>query len=217
MDLDSMVIEDEIIDPLEAAREAWMEKRRGKFTCSKFGDLISEGRAKGETFSQTGLSYIRRVVAERLGSFYETSARSMEWGTSNEPSAIAEYSRRTGVAVDSAPFQFFEYSNLVGGTPDGLIGGDGCIEVKCPFDPAVHVNTLLTRAVPKDYQWQVVGHLLVTGRQWCDFISFDPRMQSPQSMCVVRVNRDEELILFLLQRIRFACDEMTRIMEAING
>jgi len=216
MDLDLMVIEQEVIDPLEAAREAWLEKRRGKFTCSKFGDLVSEGRTKGEIFSQTGLSYIRRVVAERLGSFYEVSAKSMEWGTEHEPAAIVEYSKRTGSAVDSTPFRFLELSDDIGGTPDGLIGGDGCIEVKCPFDPAVHVNTLITRAVPKDYQWQVVGHLLVTGRDWCDFISFDPRIDCRHSMCIVRVHRDEELIVFLSARLRSACDELQRMLQAIQ-
>lgn len=215
MNLDSLVEEQELVDPLEVAREAWLAKRRGKFTCSRFGDLVSEGRSKGEIFSQTGLSYIRRVVAETLGSYYEVSAKSMEWGTEHEPAAIVEYSKRTRSVVESAPFQFYEYSEKIGGTPDGLVGTDGCIEVKCPWDPGVHINTLITKTVPKDYQWQVVGHLLVTNRQWCDFISFDPRIEGPQRLCVVRVNRDEELIGFLLARLTAACEEMQKMLKLI--
>lgn len=219
MDLDSLVEEQEVIDPKEVAREAWLERRRGKITGSHFGDLIGSGRGKDEVFTQTGLTYLRRVAAERFGSYYVTSAKSMEWGTENEAEAIAEYSKVQCVAVDSSPFQFFEYTSAVGCTPDGIVDQDGCIEVKCPYDPAVHVNTLLTRKVPKDYEWQVIGHLLCTGRQWCDFISFDPRMQRPQRLVVIRVERDMELLEFLHSRLSLAVntvnDYVMRIMEGV--
>lgn len=219
MDLESLVEEQEIVDPKEVLRQAWLDRRRGKITGSHFGDLMSTGRGKDEVFSQTGLTYLRRVAAERLGSYYVSgSARSTEWGTEHESEAIGEYSSIRGVEVNAEPFQFFEYTSAVGCTPDGIIGDDGCIEVKCPYDPAVHVNTLLTRKVPKDYEWQVIGHLLCTGRQWCDFISFDPRMSRPQRLCVIRVERDAELQAFLHDRLAMAVDTVNNfVLKIMEG
>lgn len=215
IDLDDLVEDVEVFDKNEAAREEWLQKRAGRITCSRFGDLIGEGREKGAVFTQTGYSYLRLLVAEYLGSWYSVSASALKWGTENESIAIDEYRARTGYLVDSRPFQYFAYNAWIGGTPDGIVGTDGCIEVKCPYDPSVHVRTLLSREVPKEYDWQTVGHLLVTGRSWCDFISYDPRMQSPQNMVVIRVERDEARIDFLKSRLMLAVETLEKmIVEA---
>lgn len=215
MQLDELVEDVELFDPVEQQREEWLRKRLGKITCSHFPDLMSSGRSKEEVFSQTGKAYLRRIVAERLGSWYSISARAMDWGVENEPKAILEYAARKIVFVDNKPFQYFAYTEQIGGTPDGLVGMDGCVEVKCPFDPAVHVNTLLTREVPKEYEWQVIGHLLVTGREWCDFISYDPRMNGKEKLCVVRVERNEARIAELNKRLELAVEYVREMMERI--
>jgi hypothetical protein len=224
LDLDSMEEDVAIVDQDEAAREEWMRKRAGRITCSRFGDLMGEGKAKGDVFTQTGYNYLRLLVAETLGSWYSISANATKWGTDNEPLAIEAYRARTGYEVDSRPFQYFRYNAWIGGTPDGLVGDDGCIEVKCPYDPSVHVKTLISRQVPKEYDWQTVGHLLVTGRKWCDFISYDPRMQSPQNLVVIRVERSEPRIELLKSRLLLAVtvlDEMfiaaTRQSEGVGA
>jgi len=217
MQLDELVEDVELFDPVEKQREEWLKKRLGKITCSQFGTLMSSGRAKDEVFSQTGLTYLRRIVAERLGSWYSISARAMDWGNENESKAILEYAAREIVFVDNKPFQYFAYSDDIGGTPDGLVGKDGCVEVKCPFDPSVHVNTLLTREVPKEYEWQVVGHLLVTGREWCDFISFDPRIEGKHKLCVVRVERNEARIAELKKRLELAVQMVGKMMATLCG
>jgi hypothetical protein len=216
MQLEDMVEDVELVDPVEAKREEWLCKRLGKITCSRFPDLMSSGRAKDEVFSQTGKDYLRLLVAERLGSSYSVSARAMEWGNENEPKAILAYANRFCVFVDNTPFRYFAYNDDIGGTPDGLVGNDGCIEVKCPFNPSVHVNTLLTNQVPKDYEWQVVGHLLVTGRSWCDFISCDPRMDGPHKLCVIRVERSEPRIEELKKRLILAVEEIEKMMKQIG-
>ena len=213
LDLDSMTEDVAIVDRDEAAREEWLLKRAGKITCSRFCDLMGEGREKGAAFTQTGYNYLRLLVAESLGSWYSISASATKWGTENEPLAIDEYRNRTGFEVDSRPFQYFHYNDWIGGTPDGLVGEDGCIEVKCPYDPSVHVKTLLSREVPKEYDWQTVGHLLVTGRKWCDFVSYDPRMQRPQNLVVIRVERSEPRIELLKSRLMLA---VTVLDEMLN-
>lgn len=215
IDLDSLVEDVEVVDKNEAAREEWLQKRAGRITCSRFGDLIGEGKGKDDVFTQTGYSYLRLLVAERLGSFYSFESDSTDWGKENEPKAIDKYKLDNRYEVDSRPFRYFAYSQDIGGTPDGLVGKDGCIEVKCPHNPAVHVKTLLSREVPKEYDWQTVGHLLVTGRSWCDFISYDPRMQAPQNMVVIRVDRDEARIDFLKSRLMLAVETLEKmIVEA---
>jgi hypothetical protein len=214
--LDEMEVESEVFDPLERQRDEWMAKRSGRFTCSKFGDLIGEGRKKDQVFSEKGLRYLRLKVAERLGSWHSISARSMEWGTDNEAAAIRCYEARTGLQVASEPFQFIEVDDWIGGTPDGLVGDDGCIEVKCPFDPQVHVNTALTRQVPVEYVWQVLGHLLVTGRDWCDFVSYDPRIVDKAGLVVIRVDRDEKRIEFLRERLNLAVDQCKLMLKALG-
>lgn len=217
-DLAGAELGDLITDPLEEQRDEWLRRRSGMVTCSNFYKLIGEGRGKGDVFTQTGMAYLRRVVAERLGSWHSVSAASMAWGTENEQSAIESYRDRIGLDVDSRPFQFFKLDDWIGGTPDALVGNEGCLEIKCPFDPAVHVNTLLTRAVPKEYVWQVHGHLLVTGREWCDFVSFDPRIikGDPRRLCVIRCNRDEMALEFLKQRLDAGVSAVKEMLSALS-
>jgi hypothetical protein len=215
IDLDSLVEDVEVIDKKEAVREEWMRKRAGRITCSRFGDLIGEGKSKDAWFTQTGYSYLQLLVAERLGSWYSFGSSATQWGTDNEPIAIDEYRQLTGNEVNSTPFNFFAYNAWIGGTPDGLVGTDGTIEVKCPFNPSVHVGTLLSRTVPKEYEWQVYGHMLVTDRLWCDFISFDPRIEGKQKIAIVRVERDDAKIAFLKSRLELAVKVMGEMMERL--
>lgn len=202
--LDEFEVGEEIIDPVEE----WHKKRHGKFTCSKFGDLIGEARGKGpDSFSQTALSYMRIVFAERLGSFqhsFENAACS--WGNRNELAALNAYFDRTGNELLGHQYNFFELNSFVGGTPDDLVGCDGVVEAKCPYNPGEHIQTVLTKTVPKQYVWQVYGHLLVTGRKWCDFVSFDPRMPDNEErrLVVIRVDRDEQKLEFLKCRLNKA-------------
>jgi hypothetical protein len=216
LDLESMEEDVAIVDRDEAAREEWLRKRAGRITCSRFGDLIGEGRSKDSVFTQTGYAYLQLLVAERLGSWYSFGSSATQWGTENESVAIDEYRRLTGNEVDSTPFNFFWYNAWIGGTPDGLVGADGTIEVKCPFNPSVHIGTLLSKTVPKEYEWQVYGHMLVTDRKWCDFISFDPRIQGKQKIAIVRVERDEAKVAFLASRLDLAVKVMSDMMQKVG-
>jgi hypothetical protein len=198
--LDELHPVQELVDPQEAERERWFELRRGKFTSSRFGDLMKRGRGKDE-WGQVALTYMYQVAAERMGSFsFGFSSSATKWGVDNEANAIAAYAAKANCTVDSTPFQFFDHKHY-GGTPDGLVGDDGVVEVKCPYSPAEHFKTFVTKTVPVQYYWQVFGHLLVTGRQWCDFISFDPRLEGPNGLVVIRVERDQSVIDVLQKRI----------------
>lgn len=207
--------EAELLDDNQAENE-WHEKRRGRITCSRFGDIMKSGRGKA-IWSDTALSYLRLLVAKRLGSYYHISGPSLAWGNENEAAAIEAYQQMRGVEVQSEAYQFFEYGDHAGGTPDGLVGTAGTIEVKCPHNPENHIRTLLSQDIDPRYQYQVAGHCLVTGREWCDFISFDPRIDGPQRIAVVRwvAAENEAILTELRERIELAAEWIEKAMQKV--
>ena len=103
-----------------------------------------------------------------------------------------------------------------GASPDGLIGSDGLIEIKCP-NTATHIDTLLTGAVPQKYVLQMQTQMACTGRQWCDFVSYDPRMPAEMQSWVKRVHRDDDLITEIeAETIKFL-DELSATIAALRG
>lgn len=186
----------------DADRDAWHRARLGKITGSRFGVVK---KTRGGVWGETAESYLYELVGEWLtGQPSEafTGNRFTEWGIENEPEALRLYAEARGVELLPGKFHRAGNLRLVGSTPDGMAGTDGVVEAKCPFMPKNHLRTVLTKQVPAEYQDQVDGHLLVTGRQWCDFISYDPRMpQEALRLAVVRVERNEARIQDLFHRL----------------
>ena len=215
-DLDSMEVGESLVDS-ESRRDEWIQHRAGRFTCSRFGDLMQRDRTKDpNSFGQKAMAYIRQKFAEKLGSFRSFDAASLRWGRENEAGAIEAYECRSGNLVDFELYRLFVHPQLdfIAGTPDGLVFTEGTIEVKCPFNPAEHIQTLNTKTVPSQYEWQVHGHMLVTDRQWCDFVSFDPRMDvnEPRRLVVIRCNRDEAKLTELVRRLKLAKAKLDQMM-----
>lgn len=172
----------------------WQRARLGKITASKFGIVK---RLKTGEWSETALSYLYDLLGEHLtGEPSQTFVGNdaTEWGNLYEREALEAYTKRTGRKVKQVN-NFMQHSEmkLVGGTPDGLVGEKGIIEVKCPFTFKNHLRTVITRTVPDEYKAQVHGHLWLSGRQWCDFVSFDPRIPTKHRharLVIVRVTRN---------------------------
>lgn len=190
-----------VLHDLEVAEAAplsdWQKARLGKITASRFGDVK---RLKNGEWGETALSYLYDLVGEHLtgspaGSFGGNSAT--DWGNEYEAEALREYTRRTGRKVKTGQ-NFIEHPELalVGGTPDGLIGEKGIIEVKCPFTFKNHLRTVINRTVPEEYRAQVHGQIWLSGRQWCDFVSYDPRIPkgNPARLVIVRVERNPMIL-----------------------
>lgn len=184
---------------MEQRSEEWYEARRGMITASCFGDIMSNGRGG---MSKTAESLLHTLLAEHLtGQPRENiSSKALDWGTEHEDDAVAEYELLTGNLVESEGFLLHPLEEMVGSSPDGLVGDDGLIEVKCPHNSRVHVKNLVSREIPSEYYWQVVGNIWVTGRDWCDFISYDPRMPEHR-LVIVRYERDEKDIDKLASRV----------------
>ena len=169
----------------------WLEARRGFVGASAINDLMATTKSGGESASRRNLR--ARVIAERLTGICEDSYKSpaMQWGIDNEPIARANYEIQSGVDVDQVGFILHPEIKMTGASPDGLIGGDGLIEIKCP-NTATHIDYLLGGVPPTEYRNQMLWQMECTGRKWCEFVSFDPRMPEDMQMFVVRYNRDDE-------------------------
>jgi hypothetical protein len=139
-------------------------------------------------------NYILELTAERLSGrpteHYVNFA--MERGTEMEPYARSAYEAKTGAIVAEQGFIHHPTLEWVGGSVDGFIDDDGIIEIKSPTSQT-HVSTLLTRDCSQHYP-QIMGYLWITGRKYCDFISYDDRLPAPYDLYIQRVERDDEFI-----------------------
>lgn len=180
--------------------DAWFELRKGRFTASTFKDLFLGKTTKGYEKS------IYRPVYERLTdeSPESFSSEYMERGHELEPLAKDYYEMETFDTVENGGF--FTLGEWVGASPDGLIGSGGLIEIKCPAYNTM-INYMLKKELPAIYKWQVYGQLYVTGRSWCDFMTFHPKLKP----VIIRIERDETII----KELEMKLNESIEIAESI--
>jgi putative phage-type endonuclease len=177
---------------MEQRTEEWFRARVGKATASRIADVLSKIKT-GESASRK--NYKMELVVQRLtgqlGESFTNAA--MEWGTATEPQARMAYEAHTGSFVEEKGFVDHPTIEWFGCSPDGLVGDDGLIEIKC-MNTANHVETIIEGKPPSRYIPQMQCQMAVTGRQWCDFVAFDPRLPEDLQLLVVRVDRDQEYI-----------------------
>jgi len=184
----------------------WHAARLGKITASRVVDVMARTKAG---WGASRANYAAELIAERLTSNSAPSFTNdaMRWGTDQEPYAREAYARRFGVDVYEIGFVDHPEVAMSGASPDGLIGTDGLCEIKCP-NTATHLDTLLSGSVPGKYQTQMQWQMACTGREWCDFASFDPRLPLNMQLFVQRVPRDVGLILELETEVSAFHDEI---------
>lgn len=171
----------------------WFEERLGKVTASciyKVMAKLKDGRPGADR-----TNYHAQLVTERLtGVVAETySNAAMQWGTETEPQARAMYRFEKGLDAVETGFHPHPDIAMSGASPDGLVGEVGLIEIKCP-NSATHIATLTGTGIERKYLLQMQWQMACTGRQWCDFASFDPRLPLEMQLHVERVQRDPKLI-----------------------
>jgi putative phage-type endonuclease len=185
-------IEKIMIEMIEQRSDAWFEARIGKVTASRVADVLAKTKTG---YSATRDNYMAQLVCERLtgqkGESFNNAA--MQHGTDTEPLARAAYESLKDVLVDEVGFVPHPSIIMAGASPDGLVGDDGLLEIKCP-NTATHIETLLSQTVPSKYNTQMQFQLACTGRQWCDFASFDNRLPAELQLFVKRVPRDNMYI-----------------------
>lgn len=177
---------------------------------SQFGKIMTTSRG-GKGFGQTALSYADDVILDLLGvDKPEISAKSLDHGNENESLAKQAYTENTmNTIVDvDKPIVHPAY-NFIQGTPDGLIGLNKIIEIKCPWNPINHLNNLLENnkfvqedpgTYMSDYWWQIQGYMWITEREYCDFVTYDPRFPEHLQLCMTHVMRNDDDIKRLDER-----------------
>jgi putative phage-type endonuclease len=186
----------------------WFTIRCGKVTASRVADIIAKTKT-GPSASRA--NYMAQLIAERLtGEVQESYTNAaMQWGTEKEPDARTAYEFRSDVTVEQIGFVIHPRIAHSGASPDGLVVTDGLVEIKCP-NTATHIETLQGRSVPSKYITQIQWQLACTGRNWCDYVSFDPRMPESMSLFVSRVERDDKTISELEAQVSEFLSELDR-------
>jgi putative phage-type endonuclease len=204
---------------LEQRTDAWLQARVGKVTASGFKYVID--RTKAGKRSADGQKYLWQQVIERLTGQPAPVARTMamQWGTDQEPAALQAYNEAHLVSIEAVGF--VQHPTLaVGCSPDGLVTEDmaatGLVEIKCPFNSANHLETWLN-GMPDEHMAQVQGQMWLTGREWCDFVSFDPRMPDDLQLYVQRVQRNPEYITTLEREIVTFLSEVDAIVGKLQA
>jgi len=189
---------------MEQRSEEWFAARCGKVTASRVADIIAKTKTG---YSASRENYLAQLVCERMtGKPAESySNAAMQWGTDQEPFARAAYEAAKDVLVEEVGFAIHPTIKDAGASPDGLVGLFGLVEIKCP-NTATHIQTLLDQKVTEKYNVQMQWQMACTSRQWCDFVSFDPRMDEGLQLFIKRVEYDpiyvaqleKEVINFLM-------------------
>ena len=177
--------------------DSWFQLRIGKCTSSNFACIMAHN---GKPFWEPAKKYAKKLALERVMGRREEEGYSndnMERGNDLEPLARVLYSQETMSDVENGGF-FSEWD--VGDSPDGLVGQDGCIEIKSVL-PSTHWERIENGGYDRAYHWQIHGHMLLSGRQWCDFVSFCPEFPENKQLHIFRVLRDEEVLTEMKKRI----------------
>lgn len=197
----------------------WHRDRLGKFSASSIYKLIGKTR-----WTQTALSYMMERAYERDldptmvsddDSFAEfldernPTSKAMRWGHLMEPGAKMNYEMVTGLKVTDCESIDHPTIENMSASPDGMVGEDGLIEVKCPFGMEMFMRYAMLvhngedlKKVKPEYYWQIQAQLSVTGRKWCDFVVFDPYLKT--QIIVRRINRNDADIALLEETVKDA-------------
>jgi putative phage-type endonuclease len=192
---------------IEQGTDEWFAARIGRVTASRVADVLAKTKTG---YSTTRDNYMAQLVCERLtgqkGESFTNAA--IQHGIDTEAYARAAYEALKDVLVDEVGFVPHPSIIMAGASPDGLVGDDGLLEIKCP-NTATHIETLLSQTVPGKYNTQMQFQMACTNRSWCDFVSFDNRLPQELQLFVKRVPRDN-------MYIRLMEDEIVKFLNELD-
>ena len=184
---------------MEQRTEEWFTARLGKVTASRVADVIAKTKSG---YSASRDNYMAQLICERLtgqqGESFTNAA--MTHGVETEPLARSAFEAHADVMVEEVGFVPHPSIEMSGASPDGLVGLFGMLEIKCP-NTATHIDTLLTQTVPGKYITQMQWQMRCCERQWCEFVSFDPRLPQDLQLFVKRVEFDPEYVAMLEKEV----------------
>ena len=212
-------------NPNEQQRtEGWHDDRLGKFSASQIYRLMSEPKLKSDkdagNLSEGAITYVYECVAESLTGVRAKDdffSKYTEWGIENEPIAKKVYETVFNCKVDDTGH--IAYGEHAGGSPDGLVGNDGIVEFKCPYTITSHLEHLLKDLSKKpEYYWQCLMYVLITSRNWIDFVSWMPAYKPKLQLIKKRLLREviEQDLSKLEAKIKKAIELKTEILNKIK-
>ena len=168
----------------------WLAARAGKVTASRINDVMASKTTAAYR------DYRAQIVAEILTGQPQESGftnAAMQWGTEQEKFARAEYEMACDWTVDEIGIVLHPTIERGAASPDGLVSTNGLVEIKCP-KTATHLQTLVDKKQPRQYENQMLWQMACTNREWCDFVSYDPRLPEDLQLFVHRFDRDDKRI-----------------------
>ena len=197
---------------MEQRTEEWFAARLGKVTASRVADVIAKTKSG---YSASRDNYMAQLICERLtgqqGESFTNAA--MQWGTETEPLARSAYEAHAEM-VEEVGFVQHPRIEMAGASPDGLVGLFGMLEVKCP-NTATHIDTLINSTVPTKYITQMQWQMRCCDKQWCDFVSFDPRLPLDLQLFIKRVEYDAEYVAMLEKEVNQFLDELVNKIKKL--
>ena len=200
---------------MEQGSSEWLDYRLGRATASRIADLMAKTKS-GPSASRK--NYMAQLVCERLTGAREDGFKSaaMVHGTDTEPQARSAYEFMTDLTVTQVGFIDHPRIDMAGASPDGLVGDDGMLEIKCPAS-ATHIDTLLNGKIDGKYLKQMAFQLACAGREWCDFVSYDPRLPAEMQLFVKRIPRDPALIVEIETEVSAFLAEVDETVAALRA
>lgn len=194
--------------------DEWRLARCGSLGASRIADALARTKTG---WGASRANIMAELICERLtGIPAETYVNeAMQWGTDTEPMARAAYSFHSG--YDVVQVGLVKHPKIEGthASPDGLVSGDGLLELKCPKS-ATHIETLLVGSIPDKYLKQAQWQMACTGRHWCDWVSFDPRMPESMRLFTKRIARDETMIADMEKEISLFLRELESKVQGLR-
>lgn len=200
---------------IEQGTPEWHALRCGKATASRIADII---RATKTGVSKSRERYLGELVAERLTGVQPTGFKSadMEWGNATEAEARSAYEFYKNATTTKVDFVDHPTIPMAGASPDSLVGDAGLLEIKCPASHT-HIATLLGEPIDPDYMTQMQWQMSCTGRAWCDWVSYDPRMPEDMRLVTRRVERDSTKIIALESAVRKFLQEVDETVAKLTA
>ena len=194
----------------------WLLARCGHVTASRVDAVVrklksGKSSAERETYK---MQILEELLTGRTTEHYVS--RAMEHGIENEPLARTTYELAKDVEVERVGYVLHPTIKRAGASPDGLVGDDGLVEIKCP-NTTTHLRYFLEGVVPEDYLPQMFWQMACTGRSWCDFVSYDPRLPQEFGLFVIRLNRDDKVIAEMEAEVQKFINEVGEMCQKLQA
>ena len=200
---------------IEQGSKDWFKARLGKVTASGVADVLA--KTKSGVSASRGNYLIKLAIQRTTGAIEEGFTNdAMQWGKDNEAQARVAYEVCSSNFVDQVAFVDHPTIKWFGASPDGLIDNDGLVEIKCP-NSSTHWEYFKYNRPPQKYVIQMQAQMACTGRAWCDFVSFDPRMPERSRLLIVRVSRDNEFIANMENEVQQFLNEVEIEVNLMKG